>query len=132
MPSSRRAVAAGQWQGKLVVIGGIDEDGAVSRETTFFDPATGAWSDGPQLPEGDLAGFGASAWNVDGNLYVSGLPGVLNRLSDDGTKWEEAARLTTPRFFHRLLAGPAPGTVLAVAGSAEDGHVADIEVLKVR
>jgi hypothetical protein len=132
MPSSRRAVAAGEWRGKLVVIGGIDEDGAVSRDSTIFDPATSKWTDGPQLPEGDLAGFGASAWNVDGRLYVSGLPGVLYRMSDDGQKWEEAARLKTPRFFHRLLPGPKPGTILAVAGSAEDGHVADIEVLDVR
>jgi hypothetical protein len=132
MPSSRRAVAAGEWRGKLVVIGGIDEEGAVSRESTIFDPATGKWADGPELPEGDLAGFGASAWNLDGRLYVSGLPGVLYRLSDDGTKWEEAARLKTPRFFHRIVPGEAPDTILAVAGSAEDGHVADIEVVRVR
>ena len=132
MPNSRRAVAAGEWQGKLVVIGGIDEDGAVSREATIFDPATGKWSDGPQLPEGDLAGFGASAWNLGGRLYVSGLPGVLYRLSEDGSKWEEAARLKTPRFFHRLLPGVEPNTLLAVAGSAEDGHVADVEELSVR
>jgi len=132
MPSSRRAVAAGEWKGKLVVIGGIDEDGAVSREATIFDPATGNWSEGPQLPEADMEGFGASAWNLNGKLYASGLPGVLHRLSEDATKWEEAARLKTPRFFHRLLPGSEPNTILAVAGSAEDGHVADVEVLNVK
>jgi hypothetical protein len=132
MASSRRAVAAGEWQGKLVVIGGIDEFGAILRETTFFDPMTGKWSDGPQIPEGDMAGFGASAWNVDGRLYMSSLPGVLFRLSEDGSKWEEATQLNTPRFFHRLLPGASPNTILAVAGSAMDGHVAEIEVLRVR
>jgi hypothetical protein len=132
MPSPRRAVGAGKWHGKLVVIGGIDEEGAVSREATIFDPAAGKWADGPQLPEGDLAGFGASAWNLEDRLYVSGLPGVLYRLSDDGTKWEEAARLKTPRFFHRLLPGSTAGTLIAVGGSADDGHVADVEVLDVR
>jgi hypothetical protein len=131
MPNSRRALAAGEWQGKLVAIGGIDEDGAISRESTIFDPATRQWSEGPTLPSGDLAGFGASAWNLDGRLYVSGLPGVLYRLSDDGKSWEEAARLKTPRFFHRLLPGHEPNTLLAVAGSAEDGHVANVEAIRV-
>jgi hypothetical protein len=132
MSSSRRAVAAGEWRGKLVVIGGIDEDGAIRREATFFDPKSGQWSDGPELPEGDMAGFGASAWNLDGRLYMSSLPGVLYRLSEDGAKWEEAAQLDTPRFFHRLLPSTSPHTILAAAGSAMDGHVADVEVLKVR
>jgi N-acetylneuraminic acid mutarotase len=131
MPKSRRALAAGEWQGKLVAIGGIDEDGAVSRESTIFDPATGQWSESPELPAGDLAGFGASAWNLNGRLYVSGLPGVLYRLSEDGKSWEEAARLKTPRFFRRLLPGQEPNTLLAVAGSAEDGHVANVEAIRV-
>jgi N-acetylneuraminic acid mutarotase len=132
MPSSRRAVAAGEWQGKLVVMGGIDEDGAIQRAATIFDPATGKWSDGPQLPEGDMAGFGASAWNLDGRLYMSSLPGELYCLSEDGTKWEKAAELKMPRFFHRLLPATAPKSILAIGGSAVDGPVSEIEVLPVR
>jgi hypothetical protein len=63
---------------------------------------------------------------------MSSLPGGLYRLSDDGNKWEEAAELKMPRFFHRLLPAGAPNSILAVGGSAVDGHVADIEVLSVR
>jgi hypothetical protein len=131
LPQRRRALAAGEWQGKLVAMGGIDEDGATSQRVDIFDPATGTWTEGPSLPEGDLAGFGASACTEDGTLYVSGLPGVLYRLSEDGQKWEVAARLKTPRFFHRLVAGRRPNSILAVGGAAEDGHVADIELIQI-
>lgn len=73
-----------------------------------------------------MAGFGASACNLDGDLYVSGLRGILYRLSDTGLAWEEAGRLKTPRFFHQLVPGPH-GSVLAVGGASENGHVATIE-----
>jgi hypothetical protein len=112
-------------------MGGIDGDGAVLEDVSIFDPATGQWTNGPSLPAGDMAGFGASAWNLDGRLYVSGLPGVLYRLSDDGKEWQEAAKIATPRFFHRLMPGAKPNTILIIAGAAEDGHVADVEVLRV-
>ncbi|MEX2317344.1 MAG: DUF1668 domain-containing protein [Pirellulales bacterium] len=130
-PFQRRALAVGEWRGKVVAIGGIDGDGAVLEDVSIFDPASGAWSAGPSLPAGEMAGFGASAWNRDGQLYVSGLPGVLYRLSDDGTKWDEAAPLKTPRFFHRLLSAGQPNILMAIAGAAEDGHVADIELVEI-
>ncbi len=59
--TKRRALAAGEWRGKLVAIGGIDEDGAVIEKVSIFNPAVGAWTAGPPLPDGDLAGFGTSA-----------------------------------------------------------------------
>lgn len=132
VPFQRRALAAGEWHGKLVAIGGIDEDGAVSEEVNIYDPATATWSEGPKLPRDDLAGFGVSAWNLDGRLYTSGLPGVLYRLSDDGTQWERAVLMKVGRFFHRLLPTGAPNTLMAVGGAAEDGHVADVEMLTIR
>jgi hypothetical protein len=125
-PFRRRALAASHWNGKLVALGGMDVEGVVSRRVDIFNPETGEWSQGPQLPGDGMAGFGISACNRDGELYVSGLRGIVLRLSDSGSDWEEAAQMTQGRFFHQLL--PAgDGTLLAVAGASREGHLADIE-----
>jgi hypothetical protein len=44
-PFERRALAIGELDGKLVVIGGIDSDGEISRRVDVYDPATerGVW-----------------------------------------------------------------------------------------
>lgn len=129
-PFKRRAIAASQLDGKLVVLGGMNENAKVAREVFLFDPATGKWSEGPKIPGAGMAGFGVSAWNLDGKLYVSGFRGVVYRLNDAGSEWEEAARLASPRFFHQLV--PAgDGGLLAVGGASSDGHLADIEWLDV-
>lgn len=122
----RRALAAGVWKGKLFALGGMDEKAKPSLRVDFFDPQSGKWSQGPKMPGVGMAGFGASAWNLDGDLYVSGLRGVLYRLSDAGSAWEEAGKLETPRFFHQLVPGPH-GSLLVVAGASMNGHLATIE-----
>ncbi len=126
-PFRRRALAAGQWQGKLVVLGGMNDENDVSQRVDVFDPATSQWSQGPDLPGDDyMAGFGVSAWSSGGRLYFCGSEGVVYRLADDGSKWVEAARLETPRFFHRLLPG-GPDSLLVVGGATEDGHQTSVE-----
>ena len=122
----RRALAAGVWKGKLFALGGMDEKAKPSLRVDFFDPQSGTWSQGPKLPGVGMAGFGVSAWNLDGDLYVCGLRGVLYRLSDTGSAWEEAGKLETPRFFHQLVPGPH-GSLLAVGGASMNGHLATIE-----
>ncbi len=123
----RRALAAGNWHGKLFALGGMNEKAKPTVRVDVFDPQTGRWSQGPKLPgDGMHDGFGVSAWNVNGDLYVSGLRGVLYRLNNTGSAWEEAGRLQTPRFFHQLVPGPH-GSLLAVGGASEDGHLASIE-----
>jgi hypothetical protein len=59
-------------------------------------------------------------------LYVCGMRGVLYRLNDTGSAWEEAGRLETPRFFHQLVPGPS-GDLLIVGGASMNGHLATIE-----
>jgi N-acetylneuraminic acid mutarotase len=127
----RRALAAGAWKGKLFAIGGLDEKGKPSLRVHVFDPQSAKWSQGPKLPGTGMAGFGASACNLDGCLYVSGLRGILYRLNDPGSAWEEAAKLETPRFFHQLVPG-AHGDLLAIGGASMNGHVATIEGIEVR
>jgi hypothetical protein len=130
-PFNRRAIAVGHWNDRVVVIGGIDEEGEVSQRVDLFDPDTGTWSEGPELPgNGGHSGFGVSAWNLDGKLYVSGLRGSVYRLNDAGSAWEEVARLARGRFFHQLVP-TEHGGLLAVGGASRDGHLADIEWIDV-
>ena len=124
----RRAMAAAQWDGKLVVLGGMGEDHDISRSVDALDLKTGEWTKLANLPGEGMDGFGISAWNLDGKLYASGTQDSLFRLSDDGKTWEPIAELAQPRFFHRLLPGK-PGVLLAVGGASEEGHLADIEEL---
>jgi photosystem II stability/assembly factor-like uncharacterized protein len=78
-----------------------------------------------------MAGFGVSACTLDGDLYVCGLRGVLYRLGGNGSAWEEAAKLETPRFFHQLVPGPR-GSLLAVGGASTNGHTATIEQIDLK
>ena len=77
-----------------------------------------------------MAGFGVSAWNLDGKLLVSGADGEVHQLADDGSEWQSVGELATGRFFHRLAPG-ARGELLAIAGAnPEEGHVATIEAFR--
>lgn len=126
----RRALAASQWQGKLAVLGGMDQEAEISRRVDFFDPQSGKWSQGPDLPGTGMSGFGVSAWNLDGNMYISGFNGRVFRLADDGSKWEEVAKLAQPRFFHQLVPASKAGSLLVVGGASSDGHLDDIELVE--
>jgi uncharacterized GH25 family protein len=130
-PFTRRALAAAHWNGKLVAIGGLDQAGEIAQSCDFFDPVAGDWSEGPKLPGDGHAGFGASAWNLEGELYASGLSGILFRLSEDGTRWKEVGRLVKPRFFHQLVPAADGRAILAVGGASREGHLADIEWIDV-
>jgi hypothetical protein len=123
----RRALALAAWNGKVVALGGMDENAKVSRRVDVLDVAKGQWTELPELPRSQMAGFGVSAWNLDGKLIVSGADGVVHELADDGSAWQDAGKLAVGRFFHRLLPGPN-STLLVVAGASMDaGHLATIE-----
>ena len=131
VPFQRRALAASTDNGKLYVIGGMNADHDIVRKVSVYDPKKQSWNDGPKLPGEGMNGFGVSAWSVDDNLFVSGTDGRLHRLSEDGTRWETAARLKTPRFFHRLVPTPT-GDLLAIGGaSMKQGHLSNIEFIRI-
>lgn len=125
-PFTRRAAAVSHWRGKLVVLGGIDPEGAVSFRTDLLDLESLTWSEGPKLPGEGMDAFGVSAWNLNGQLYVSGLGGQLLRLNSDGQGWTEAATLDEPSFFHQLLPAGDDG-LIAVGGASHKGHLRRIE-----
>lgn len=131
VPFQRRALAAAPVNGKLYVIGGMNEDHDVVRSVSIYDPNTESWNSGPELPGDGMNGFGVSAWNVDGRLYVSGTDGRLHCLSTSGEHWETAGKLAIPRFFHQLVPIPT-GDLWAVGGaSLKNGHLTNIELLPI-
>ncbi len=131
-PFERRALAIGELQGKLVVIGGIDGDGDISRRVDVYDPATQTWNIASELPGEGMNGFGVSAWHLGGGLYVSGSNGVVYRLTAVDGEWEAVAKLDQPRFFHRLLPNSAAeNSLLAIAGASDAGHLDDVEIVEV-
>jgi hypothetical protein len=109
----------------------MDENADVSQRADMFDPKTGVWSKGPDLPGKGMAGFGVSAWNLDGNVYISGFNGRMFRLTGDGSNWEEVARLVRPRFFHQIVPAAVEDTLLVVGGASRKGHLSDIEPIDV-
>jgi len=77
----RRALAASQWRGKLAALGGMDEKVKVSRRVDFFDPATGKWSQGPELPAGPQK-FSSSPKRT---IFSAGMPIFRQRSKDSSS-----------------------------------------------
>jgi outer membrane protein assembly factor BamB len=127
-PFQRRALAAVAGGGRLWFLGGMDGEDEPSRAVDWHEPATGQWGKGPDLPDGSMAGFGIAGCAAGGRVLASPLSGKISALSADRSQWEEIAKLTPARFFHRLLP-LADGRVLAVGGSNRQGHVKTIEIV---
>lgn len=145
-PFKRRALAAAHHAGRIYAIGGMSET-APSCEVHFFDIASNSWQPGPDVPPmdgpagshgGPMNGFGCSAVEANGKLYLSTMDGRVHRLVDDsaeknaaeknGAKWSTVGKISVPRYFHRLLTHD--GRLLFVAGATRGGHLDMIEQLE--
>ena len=123
-PFQRRALSLGHLDGKLYVIGGMQEKGGPTTRVDVFDPASETWSHGPSLidPLADakrgkgMEGFGASAYTVGGQLVVSTYGGNVQVLDRDKKTWRIAIQLEDDRFFHRML--PFDSRLLLVGGAS--------------
>lgn len=130
-PTQETAVVA--TGGKLYVLGGLTETAAVVAAVQVFDPATCAWSMGPELPK---AVHHANAGVVDGTIYVLGSLETLNFTAiPDVWAWNPA----TDTAWSTKTAMPAGtqrgasvvGTIdgkLYVAGGLRNGAVADVSM----
>jgi hypothetical protein len=131
-PFQRRALAVAAWNNRIWVMGGMDEYADIKRDVFYFDPQSNSWAKGPELPGDDMQGFGVSAWGMGSGLYASGTDGVLYRLTDADGKWQQAAKLSSPRFFHRLLPHGDDALLVIAGASMNDGHLKDIERIEVQ
>ncbi len=130
-PFQRRALSVAAHNGRVYAIGGMQmEDGPTTR-VDIFDPATGEWSLGPSLNGEPMEGFGSAAFAVGGQLFVSTIRGNLQRLSEDGSQWENIHKLERSRFFHRML--PLSADKLLFVGGADMsvGKFAELDVVDV-
>jgi hypothetical protein len=88
----------------------------------------GTWSKGPDLPGGELGGFGPAAAVIGGRLFVSIGDGTLYRLGKND-QWERVGR-SSPRLVHRMV---GYGRNALVVGGATDGDNSDlVEAIAVR
>lgn len=123
-PFTRRALVATAFRDRLWVIGGFTDTEEVSTHVDVFDPRTGTWSRGPDLPVGSFNGFAPAACVVDGRLLVSVADGSLLALDDESRAWETVTR-TTPRIVHRMV--PTEGGVILVGGAAGKDNLDRVE-----
>jgi len=123
-PFTRRALIATAFQDRLWVIGGFTDVEEVSRQVDVFDPTTGTWSRGPDLPVGGFNGFAPAACVADGRLLVSVADGSLLVLDEPAGVWRTVAR-TSPRIVHRMV--PADAGVILVGGAAGKDNLDRVE-----
>ena len=89
----------------------MQQKGGPTTRVDVFDPASEEWSHGPSLidPQANvkrregMEGFGASAYTVDGRLFVSTYGGNVQVLDRDAGAWRITTKLEDDRFFHRML-----------------------------
>ena len=127
-PFRRRALCAAPLGERVLVAGGMDEDGDVQPHVHLFDPVTGDWERAPDFP-GEP--FGLAAVGLADAVYASGKDGVVWRLEVGAGGWSRAGTLTFPRFFHRIVADDG-GSLLVLGGIDEmraTGRVRAIERL---
>ncbi|MDX1928749.1 MAG: hypothetical protein SFV81_19625 [Pirellulaceae bacterium] len=129
-PFKRRAIATVEHQGKLFVIGGMNDKGGPVKAVSIYDPASKSWSEAPELiGKENMAGFGASGWSVDGRLIVTTYEGDIQQWDDAAKKWNLLGKATDARFFHRLLPIDAKHLIAIGGANMESGKFLDLELI---
>jgi N-acetylneuraminic acid mutarotase len=128
----RIEAAAASHRGEIWLAGGLNADGSASDETWRFDPASAAWTPGPELPDpmhhAALVSTGEELLLIGGyrgSSFSTPLATVL-RLSQDGDAWVEDAPLPEAR-----AAGAAAwdGARIVYAGGVRGGGAVSDSVL---
>ncbi len=135
LPVARTGVAGTAWQGLVVVAGGTGSTGSASVRVDAFDPKTGAWSRGPNLPvalhDASLAVLGEDLWVV-GGFVREGDQSVAQSATyffhPGDTAWHEGPALHTARGG---AAAATLGNFLLVLGgqTTDRGFLDSVEVL---
>jgi N-acetylneuraminic acid mutarotase len=135
LPVARTGVAGAAYQGVVVVAGGAGSGGGLSVRVDAFDPKSGTWTRGPNLPvavrDAALAALGDDLWLVGGTAIENGQPVAQSNTyvfhpGADG--WVSGPALHTARSG---VAAATLGSFLVVlGGESTDGSILDsVEVL---
>lgn len=127
-PFRRRALALAAQGGRIYCIGGMDSDNQPTLAVEVFDPATGRWSKGPDLPPGRHKGFSCTAITQNGRVYANAFQGDLLRLTADGSAWEVVGRVQHPRLAHRIVTA-GPSQIVALGGEDGESKRPELELL---
>jgi hypothetical protein len=120
------------WNGRIVVVGGLLQDGSASPQVDLYDPDADAWSAGPPLPVGlhhagagvlgdrvyVVGGYSGANWAPQAAVYSLG-PGE--------SQWRTEPALAGPRG---ALAVASTGGSLVAMGGVGSGDVVRTEVLE--
>lgn len=131
-PFKHRALAVATAGGKVLAIGGMNENNKPTNEVHVFDPGSGQWSRGPDLPVGaPLSAFAVSAFGVDDSIWASAIDSRVYRLQIGRDQWEDTGhKLKTPRFFHRLVAHKGQ-QLLFLGGAGRGSHLDSVESVEI-
>jgi len=131
-PFKRRALAVVAHAGRIVVIGGMEEERGPTTEACAYSPATDSWEALGSIAGVPMNGFGAAVTELNGKLIVSTVDGSIQELDDDTRTWSVIGQLPTGRFFHRML--PVSKDSVAIFGGAnmEVGKFRETEIFTTR
>ena len=128
-PFERRALAAAAVDGKLYVLGGMNDQGVISTNVEIYDPKTERWSFGLPFPGEENNGFSPAACELAGKLYLSVANGRVYRL--DANAWTDVGGVPDGRLVARLV--PASSNrLLVLGGSTKNGNAAAIGVVDLK
>jgi hypothetical protein len=126
LPTARTEVTGTAWDGQVVAIGGLDENGAALANVDLYDPATDTWTAGPDLPEalhhtavetlGDRL-FVVGGYTIRQGAWVAET--AVWSLGPGEEAWREEPPLTTPRG---ALAIASTGSRLVALGGVGPGR----------
>ncbi len=125
-PFQRRALMAAALNGKIYVIGGMNEQQKIVQNVSILDPETKEWTEGPALPPGPISGFGSAVTVHKGQIYASLADGQVLRLNPEGTAWDKVATVSS-RVAHRMAS--YQDSVLLIGGAAKGKNLDLVEIV---
>ena len=135
LPVARTGVAGAAYQGVVVVAGGAGSGGGLSVRVDAYDPNSGTWTRGPNLPvavrDAALGVLGDDLWLIGGTAMDNGQPVAQSntyvfRKGADG--WVSGPALHTGRTG--VAVATLGSFLVAVGGETTDGAILDsVEVL---
>jgi len=129
-PFQRRALSLAALEGKIYVLGGMQESGGPTTRVDIFDPESGQWSQGPALHGTGMEGFGSSAFSLGNRLIVTTMSGSAQQLSPEKDRWEIVGQLKFPRFFHRQLTTPSNELLVVGGANMQTGKTNSLEIFR--